>query len=293
MLAGLLITLLGGAAQALEIGGLFQTGNLGFAADRLKTDTTFTGSDYFYGGSLFLKHQFADNLSLEGGFTRDLILRNLVYSMLSYRVQYISLGVGPFFGTFNDLHTVLKSGITTSVRLELPGVIFAQLRSDNSMAGRLVETGDYIQEGNDITLGFYVTNAICSLGLITKKFTQKQEAAEVVDSLSEYYFQVDIFQKNLPFRLVFTFSYQSLGKAFYDGTSNPVHTLNSIVLGTEADINLSGFLALVLNLDSSIYSFGQDELLGISNPGPGGFLFRASAGFRLDLSKLKAIRETD
>lgn len=288
LLAALALVALAGPLAALEIGAVFQTGNLGFRADRDSADTSFDGLDFFYGGSLTLSHRFTDNLSLEGGFYRDLILRNVVYSLLTYRVQYISLGVGPFFGAFNAAGTVLKSGITTSVRLELPGVIFVQLRADNSMAGRLVENGDYLQERNDIALGFYVHNAICSLALNTRKFTQKQAAAlEVVDSLTEYSFQTDIFQKNLPFRIVFSFSYQTLAKSFLDGSADPpVHTLNSIVLGTELNMKAGSALTLVFALDSSVYSFGQDELLGISNPGPGGYLFRASAGFKLDLGKL-------
>lgn len=279
------------SAGSLEIGGVFRFDNLGFAADRAKTDTSYTGMDFFWGGSIFLAHNFTDNLSLEGGFNRDIVLRNVTYSLLSYRLPYISLGVGPFFGTFNAAGTVLKSGITTSVKLELPGVVYVLLRSDNTMGGRLVETGDYIQERNDISLGFYVYNAICSLNILTKKFTQKQSDMEVVDSLTDYSFKTDVFQKNLPFRMVFSFSYQILAKKFFDGSASPpVHTLNSIILGTELDITATNWLLLVFNLESSIYTFGQDELLGISNPGPGGYLFRAYAGFKLNLEKLKGGR---
>lgn len=122
--AALLLLLAAVTLPALEVGGLVQAGNLAFTTDRVPADTSFGGDDYFFGGTLRLAHRFSQNLSLEGGFYRDFILRNVVYSLLTYRLDYISLGVGPFFGTFNAAGTVLKSGITTSVRLELPGIIF-------------------------------------------------------------------------------------------------------------------------------------------------------------------------
>lgn len=290
-LAAFVLLASGPALQAVEIGGAFQAGNLGFTSDREATDLAFDGLDFFYGGSLSVEHRFSDSLSLKGGFYRDLILRNVAYSLLTYSLDYLSIGVGPFFGTFNSTGTVLKSGLTTYVRLELPGVVFVQLRADNSLAARLVETGDYIQERNDIALGFYVRNAICSLSLGSRKFTQQRSSAlEVVDSLTDYSFQADIFQKNAPLRLVLNLSYRSLSKTFLDGATDPVHTLNSIVVGAETDIRTAPYLHLLLGVEASVYTFGQGELLGLSNPGPGGFLFNAQAGFRLDLAKLQEAR---
>ncbi|KKK56632.1 hypothetical protein LCGC14_3062600, partial [marine sediment metagenome] len=83
----------------------------------------------------------------------------------------------------------------------------------------------------------------------------------------------------------------TLSKKYFDAadlTVEPVkHTLNSIVIGVAADISITDYLVLLLNLESSIYTFGQHELLGIPNPGPGGYLFRASTGIRLDFDRLR------
>jgi hypothetical protein len=282
------LTLAAGTASGLEVGASFRFDNLGFRTDRTASDTSFSGRDYFWGGSVYLTHELSDSITLEAGVSRDDILRILTYTLFQYQLDYFRLGLGAFLGTFNSTTELLKSGITMSVGLEVPGVVFARLRADSSIGGRLVEAGDFLQERTDVSVGFYVPNVICSLNLETRSFTQKQDTAEVVDSLTVYSFKTDIFQKNLPFRVVLTFGYQTLAKKFIDGATNPTNTLNSIILGTDFHLRVSDTLTLQFGLDSSIYSFGQDQLLGVSNPGPGGYLFRASAGFSLDVGQLRA-----
>jgi hypothetical protein len=289
----LVLTFAAGHLFALEVGASFRFDNLGFRTDRAASDATFTGRDYFWGGTIYLTHELSDSITLDAGFTRDDILRMLTYTLVQYQLDYFRLGLGAFFGTFNSTTELLKSGITMSIGLEVPGVVFARLRADSSIGGRLVETGDFLQERTDVSVGFYVPNVICSLNLETRSFTQKQDAAEVVDSLTFYSLKTDIFQKNLPFRVVLTFGYQTLAKKFIDGVTNPTNTLNSIILGTDFHVRVSESLALEFALDSSIYSFGQDQLLGISNPGPGGYLFRASTGFSLDIGRLRSRRQPE
>jgi hypothetical protein len=272
--------------SSLEIGATISLENLVFDKDRPESADSFSGRDYYWGGSIFASHTFSEELSFETGFYQDTILRNVLYTTLHYNTQYLSLGVGPFFGFFNSTSTILKSGISTRVKFSLPGAVFVLLSSDNSIGGRLVEEEDYIQEGSEIALGFYVRNAICSLNLRNKKFTQKQSSLETVDNLTEYAFDTDIFQKNLPYQITLSFAYQILDKK-YVGPATTRHTLNSIILGTKTSIALNRYLDLLLSLDSSIYTFGQHELAGVSNPGPWGYSFRAYTGCSVNLERLR------
>lgn len=281
--------------NALEVGATFSLENLDFKNDRLSDDESFSGMDLLWGGSLFATHTISESFSVEGGFYNDTILRFISYTLLNYNLQFIQLSVGPFFGFFNSTSTstILKSGISTSIKLELPGVLYISFRTDNSIGGYLIEIGDYIQQRNDISLGYHVRNAICSININSRKFIEKQDNLEVVDSLIDYSFKTDIFQKNLPYRIFFSFSFQRLSKKYFDAadsSAEPVssHTLNSIILGTEVDINITDFLTVILNLESSIYTFGQDILLGISNPG--WYLFRAYTGFKINFDRLSARR---
>ncbi len=283
----LLFFLLSFSLYSLDVGINFRIGNLAFRNDRTANDTTFNGTNYFYGLSLFTTASISDNFSFESGFFNDAILKNISYTIFNYRQKFITIGVGPFFGFFNSTSTILKSGISTSILLELPGIVFLRFRSDSTIGGRLIEIGDYIQERNNISAGYYVKNAICSLNLSSKKYIQKASSTiETVDSLTEYSFKTEVFQKNMPYTIDIAFAYQTLKKEFITSTTTTKHTLNSIILKTKLKFFIEEYLTLYTDLESSIYTFGEDALLGISNPGPGGYLFRLNTGVTLNLDKI-------
>jgi hypothetical protein len=271
------------SAGSLEIGGVFQLGNLGFQSDRPESATSVSETDFLYGGSLYVRTDILDRFEVEAGFRRDFILRNVLYSLLEYRVDYFSLGVGMFAGFFNSGGSTLNSGIIASVKLELPGVVFVSLRSDNSLTGSLSEGGDFSQRLIDLAVGFYAKNAICSLILSSKQYSEMQGGAEIIDHLIKYAFKADIFQKNVPFRLVLTFAYQALDKSYSPGPID--HGLNSVLLGTELDLSLGPRLELFLGFDNSLFTFGTGQLSAISYTGFAPYLFQAYTGFRLNFER--------
>jgi len=283
LLGACALLLAGGAAAApaMDVGLAAWAGNLGFRTDRTAASTTFPGADYFWGLTLSGTQPISDAFSFETSFTSDQILRNTSYTIFSYSQKFLSVGIGPFFGLFNDPATVLKSGISTTVRLELPGVAFVSFRSDSSLGGELVVVGDYLQSRSDVALGLYVPNAICTLSLSTRGFEQKQASSTVVDSLTEYTFSTDIYRKNVPYRLLLSFSYQSLGKSFIASTTTTA-VVNAIVIGTQLSVALSDSWLLNAGMEGTVYSFGTGTLLGSGSP----FLFRSFAGVKVSSSAL-------
>jgi hypothetical protein len=278
------------SAGSLEIGGVFQLGTLGFQPTRDQSDTSYSGADFLYGGSVYMRTDIADRFQVEAGFEKDLLLRNVLYTLLQYRMDYFSLGVGMFLGLFNSGGSTLNSGISTSVSLELPGVAFVSLRSDNSLADRLSESGDFSQQRIDLSVGFYVKNAICSLNLSTKEYSELG-SIEVVDRLTRYSFKADIYQKNIPFRLVLSFAYQMLGKKYLDGVNNPNHGLNSLLFGTELDLVLGPRLLLMCGIENDLFTFGTGELAGHTYVGFEPYLFQAYTGFRLNFPRVARNRQ--
>lgn len=282
----------------LEIGGTFQMGNLGFTKDRLSTDTSFSGLDFFalgnWGFSVFASHNPDENSRLEIEYAYDHILRNLLTSLFMYKGNFFSIGVGPFLGFLNatqltpiSMTTMLpKVGISSIFRVELPGIVFASLGVENTTNNQLTKVGQYLQERTTLAVGFYVPNAICSVSYINKRFVeQKAVDLQVTDLFSEYSFKVDIFQKNIPYRILLSFGLQDLKKIYEQGATTTTHTLYSLIIGTRADIEVSDFLRLIFDIDSSVYTFGYDELIGLSNPGPLGYVFRAKVGFALNMDR--------
>jgi hypothetical protein len=144
-----------------------------------------------------------------------------------------------------------------------------------------VLVGDYLQSRSDVAFGFSVPDAICTLSLSTRQFEQKQASSTVVDSLTQYSFSTDIYRKNVPYRLLLSFSYQSLGKSFIAATTTTA-VVNSILIGAELSVALSDSWSLLAGMEGTVYSFGTGTLLGGSSP----FLFRTFAGVKVSSAAL-------
>jgi hypothetical protein len=275
-----------GAASALEVGGNFNIGNLVFDPMREESETDFEGTYFPFGISAYLNQDLSKDLSLHAGYYMDPILKNTIYTEFIYHHEFLTLGVGPYFGVFNSTTTLLKPGISTNVRLEFPGVVFIDFRAESSIGGRIIQEGDYIQEQSAVSAGFYVPHAICSVNILTKKYTEKKSSKDVIDNLTEYSFSADVFQKNSPYKVLLTFGYQDLSKLYITDSDTTTHTLGTLFIDTKVDFYITQYLTLLVQLRGSVFTFGQNELLGISNPGPGSFLFDATAGVVLDIDAI-------
>jgi hypothetical protein len=262
---------------SLEVTTLLHGGNILFDKEREAVETSLSGTDYFYGLSVYGNQQIDENITLHAGIKYDPVLRYTTYTTFEFARDFYQIEVGPFFGVFNSWSPVMKSGISTSIRFDYPGVAFAALRSDSSIAARFTKAGDYMQEHNQISVGYYIPHAICSLNLTTKRYVSQQtETLEVDDSFTEYSFEVDIFQKNVPVRVLLSFAYQNLER-IYPGDTN---SLNSIVFGTDFRIEVTPKVTLLAQIDSNVYSFGKtgDESLSLPDSGVGMYLFRSELG---------------
>jgi hypothetical protein len=291
-LALVLFLLPAGRAAGVELNFLFDLGNLGFEPDRSDTDTTYSGQEFFWGGAVEVVHSFSANTAVKGGFYRDPVLRNFAYALLYYNLDFFSLGVGTIQGFLNSTSEILKPGIASEIQLSFPGVMFARIRFDTSLGVQLMEPGDYTQSRNELSIGVYVPNAICSVNFESKKFIEQQAAAQVVDSLMRYSLRADIYQKNVPYRLHLSLAYQSLQKKYLDAATT-LDTLNSVMAGVGLDVDVTRYLTLLASLDSAVFTAGEDQLAGLSNPAPGGYLFQAQAGVTLKLDKLKTRRRPE
>jgi len=291
MLTVLLLGICVGSAGALELTTMYHMGNLAFDRSSESAQTSLSGVNYPWGLSLFGEHEISKDLSLEAGFFYDPILRNTTYTRFEYEDEFFRIGVGPFFGTFNSWSSILKSGISTSVRVEFPGLLFASLRSDSSIAARFIKAGDYMQERNEITFGYYIPNAICTLNLTTKRYVAQQSATlETDDSFTEYSFDVDIHQKNVPVRVLLSFAYQQRSRTYdFDSSPDESNSLNSLVFGTRLTVDVSPSIALIADIDHNIYSFGKYDdgsssgALDLPDSGLGMYLFQGSIGMRMEL----------
>ena len=261
LLGGLLLGSLAPVLYAFEVGAYFDLGNLDFSRNRTSSDTDLPGDVYMWGLRLTGNDQLSDQLSLDLAYVNDTILRNLASALLTYTDEFFSIRLGPFFGIMNAPASILQSGLSTTVRLFVPGITVFTLRSDNTLSGRLVVPGDYIQEQSELSVGFYVPNAIPTVYVRNKRYTWKSVSGESVDSLTAYGLRTDIFQKNVPYRVVVDFAYQDVSRSFIEAATT-THSYGALVVGTEVSVELFGRVRVSAELESSIYAFGRDSLLG-------------------------------
>ncbi len=278
-------------AFSAETGGSFTIGNNNLTASPMTT-AEFPGNAFPWGASLFWKKPANDISGIEIGFYRDPILKNLGYTNFYYNDELFNIEVGPFFGLFNTAETLIKSGIATSMRLNIPGFAFAQFDTQSTIGGRLVSAGDYIQEANNISLGFYVYNAICTILIDTKSYTSIiASGSSQTEDFTEYAFVADIFQKNVPYTVQLKIGYQQKVRTL---EAVSIERLNSIVLGTDLKVSPFEFLSVFLGIESCVYSFGYledsaagtKELITFSKVFPGNFLYNATVGVSLDLENI-------
>lgn len=268
---------------ATDIGAGFYIGNLFFNPDRSASSTTFTADYFTWGLAAYGSDVFSEQMIIEGSLYSDPVLRRISQAKFFYRSDFFTIGVGPHFGLFNSNNALLKSGISTNLRFELPAAVFMEINSATTFSARLVENGDYMQEASTIGVGFQVPNAICTLQLENKKFTQKKASSEVVDSLVEYAFITDIFQKNRPYNILITLALRTLSKTYYpDAADTTKHSLNSLLLGTEVRYELFSFLHVYAGVNGNVYMYPAYNLQSI-NTDTYQFLFNATAGFDLNM----------
>jgi len=276
------------SASGMEISTLFHISDISFDKKDISPVSSLSGTTYPWGISIFGTDSISDDMQIRAGIFYDPVLRYTTYTLFEYQHDFFKLGVGPFFGTFNTSGTILKSGISTAVRIELPGIIYASIRADSSIGSRFVKVGDYIQEYNKVSIGYYIPNAICSLNLTSKSFVTKQAAnLEVDDSFTEYAFKVDMFQKNIAFRALLSFAYQTLTRTYLNTDTSISHEnkLNSLILGTDFTFKLNDGLSFITNFESNMYSFGYNDTdaLNMATTWPGNFLFRITTGISIDI----------
>ena len=283
-IVGLLSTSL--LLTALDAGASYRIESLAFKNDRASTETDFSGLELPMGFSLYATEKLQQDLTLDAEYSYDSILRHILTGVVTYQGNLFSFGVGPFLGFFNTDQLWPKVGVTSVFRVEWPGTVFVELWLDNSTGSQLTDTGDYLQERSNLSVGFYVPNAICSVNLFRRRFAENTGAAEVSDQISEYTFAADIFEKNVPFKIILSFGLQTLTREWDVAGVTTTHTLQSLIVGTQFDMKISDAVGITIDLDSGVYSFGQDELVGIPSPGIQGYLFRAVAGVTVDVDSI-------
>jgi len=267
-------------ALDLELGGFFGNFGLPWTGETAIVDAQYPANLWLYGGQAAFVQSLGDNFSLRAEYQTDPVLRNIVRGVISYETGMASISAGPLVGVLNTPATPLKAGIDIGFKLEVPGLAFFSALVESSMGAGMVASGDYSQERSELSAGWYVYNAICTVSMLSRRFTRILDSGEaLVDSSSDYSFAVDVHKKGAPYRVMADLGYRSMTRSYPDDT---IDGLGAIVLGATISADISPLITLKGGLDSGVYVFGLEELAG-RGPAPESFIFSSSLGVTVHL----------
>jgi hypothetical protein len=256
--------MLAASASGLEITSNFSLSNLSFDT----TDTSSIGSadgafagNWAYGANLSAVERIGDSVTFSAGFDRDSVLRNEIFTRVGFDAGFAKLAVGPFFGPFNVDGSVLTSGISTSLRLEMAGGLFGSFRSDSTIGAGLAAPGDYVQERSEVLIGFWVPNIMISARLASQSFTYKTTAAlTTVDERTRYEFVADIFKKNIPYTVRLNIGYENLKRTYVHAETSDEDELGAAIIGMDAAMQISDTMKVTAGAEGALYVWGIGDL---------------------------------
>lgn len=277
---------IGSTLSGLEVSSSFSFGNLAFGTGRdsaLSAEGDDFEGSWNYGGSLEATERIGENFIFAAGFERDPVLRNTIYTRVGYDAGFARISVGPFFGPFNTADSVLTSGISTILRMELAGVAYASFRSDSTIGAGLAATGDYVQERSEILAGFWVPNLLISARLATDAFTLKDAAdLTIADERTRYELIAEAFKKNVPYTVKLNMGYENL-KRSYDGPTKAgsfADELGAAIIGMEVSMQATDALRFTVGAEGALYAWGIGDLESPASATP---FFTARAGVTIVL----------
>lgn len=272
---------IGRTLAGVEISSTFNFGNLAFGTDR-KSPLSAEAKDFdgvwAYGGALEASERVGENFLFSAGLDRDPLLGNTIFTRIGYDAGFARISVGPFFGPFNTTDSVLTSGISTILRVEKPGIVYASFRSDSTIGAGLAATGDYVQEQGEILVGFWVPNLLVSARLASKAFTlRKTSDLTIADERTRYELVVEAFKKNVPYTVTLNMGYENLKRRYEGSTAgdDAADELGAAIVGMEVNVQATDYFRFILGAEGALYAWGIGDLGSPSNSRP---FFTARAG---------------
>jgi hypothetical protein len=287
-LAGFLASPLWGIDLEIS-GGL---GNIAFDGER--ESALGSGGEAFEGwffplGLVKVSGEPGNGFYYNGGFRRELLLRNQLFVNMGIRLDYINLEIGPVMGLFNSEDQIVNPGFSAGLGLEFPGIFFVTLKASSSLGSVLDIPGNYLQKSAEISAGFWIPYVICSFNLNTQGLSLEKKANLLIeDTLTRYFFRADVFSKNIPYTCRLDLGYLNMNRSYSSYLINGANLdrdsqtdeFKALYIGLETSYMISPAVKLLLGGEIPIYSW---SVLPMKNPARENFLFRAYAGIILTL----------
>ncbi len=268
------------SAAPLEFGAEFETGNLGFAHDRAPDDDGIPKDEYLFGGGVWGSYNPTDFLTVQLIAERDQVLQNSFTSRLTYRGDRVRFALGPSFGVLNEPDQLIAPGLSAEASIDVLPRLNLALATLRPLQPDLDSDGEYRQRFDRAALSTYGENLIVTLLFEQSRFREQDDGVTRTNRLRRYAMQAEAFEKGAPFRILVSGEYHDRSFIF-DNDEDATQTYGTLVLGTGVTYEPTPRLGYSVLLESGLYNFGRDDLLGEFEDDA--YLFRLRTGFTVSL----------
>ncbi len=268
-------------APAVEIDVDLELGNQAFAHDRAFDDDDIPKDDFLFGGTITGTYNPTDFLTLELIADRDQILQNSLTSRLAYRGDRVRFAVGPSFGLFNQPDQRVAPGLSAEASVDVLPRLNAAAATTRPLQRDVGSDGDYRQRFDRLALSTYGDNLIVTLLFEQSRFRELDDGIERTNRLRRYALQTEAFAKGVPYRVTVSGEFHDRSFTFKDDAEDGKQTYGTLVLGTGITYEPRPGMSYRVLLESGLYSFGRDDLLGEFEEDA--YLFRLRTGISFSL----------
>ena len=229
-------------------------------------------------------------LAFNTGFERGPMVKNRLFANVKMDLDYFYFEAGPFLGLFNSPKLPVNPGISATLGLKIPGVIFAQAKGSSTLAFIPMEKrGMHSQYSGELGIGFWVPYVVCSFNTGRENFSQRERTNLLIeDELARYFFRADVYTKNVPYTIRVDLGYQNLSRSYTspetDGTDivyrGQSDEFKSLYMGLEGIFSIDPGLRLFLGGEMPVYSWAVRPM---KDPPKSQMLYQARFGFIMKL----------
>jgi hypothetical protein len=148
----------------------------------------------------------------------DTIWREVFSGDVGYRFGKVDIGLGFFMSDFNTTVITHAAGFSGRAGFEFPGVFFINAGVASSLDDGSWPAGASKKRMFSGKAGFWLPHIFVTFDFETKSFIEKvTETLEISNGRTRYKGSIEIYSKNVPYRLRFDFGMQELSREMTDG----------------------------------------------------------------------------
>lgn len=262
--------------------------------DRDRTSSLASNEVFVPQGALFwsidIKENVGENFRVRFGYDRGSVLRDRIETAFGVEYDIFSVFAGPFFAAFVSPEKPLGSGLTTELKLRIPGIFFVSLRNDTSLGSGLTLTGDFYQANSVLEAGFWVPNVIISGRVSLEEFIDKLNASDIAnDRRLRYEFVANFFKKNVPYTIELRLGYQESSRSLSIAGVESADILYTLLAALKLSARVHRTTQIHLGGEFYPVSWTNGGMLPPAAATP---LFSVSGGLTLSLPSLVGLSAT-